>query len=52
MVLVISFSFSYSLHSEVFGSQFGIINLQDDLGIANICRDDLVESGKKQKVRS
>ena len=43
---------SYSLHSEVVGSQSCIVDLQDELGICNVGRNDLAKQGKTHKVKS
>ena len=36
---------SYSLHSEVIGSQSCIVDLQDELGIFDVGRNDLAKQG-------
>jgi hypothetical protein len=36
-------SLTHSLHPEVLGSQSGIVNLQDELGISNTGRNDLAK---------
>ena len=43
---------SYSLHSEVIGSQSCIVDLQDELGICNVGRNDLAKQEKTHKVKS
>ena len=42
---------SYSLHSEVIGSQSCIVDLQDELGICDVGRNDLAKQGKTHKVK-
>ena len=43
---------SYLLHSEVIGSQSCIVDLQDELGICDVGRNDLAKQGKTHKMMS